>query len=231
MGHPGDCVEDDEDFVTSPLQTTAQKFMKLLEREMLNGRGDEWTRRWAVEDIGIPEELYLQMRANIKLSWKSAATTYDSFCDQRDLARARYLHVFMKSMDRGQFSTACRAIDSIVALDGLAAPGQLQLLLGDAAKSGITNTARDNVAILVEKMKNLAATRMASDDKIATVVKQIEDKTYAPGINGYPSHLERQDQLAQKKLSKIERMSLDQRLVNGTREIHGRDPNDDKDDE
>ncbi len=168
--------EDDEEDDKLP-DTTAQKFMRLLEQEMLNGRGEVRLREWAV-NLGVPNDSFSKMYAAIKLSWKQPQLSVDSFIEQRDLAHARYLSIYRKAMKIGHLSTAVKAVSCIVDLIGLAQPAQMEISLGEgsAAQKTITNSARDNVARLVEKMKARAADQGSTSAKVDNAMMLLEEK-------------------------------------------------------
>ncbi len=157
-------------------ESTAVKFMRMLERNMLDGWGKARTQRWST-DLGVPVDTFEAMWGAIRASWKQPTLTFESFMEQRDIARARYLDVYAKSMERGSFATALQAVTAIVKLDGLEQPEKLNILIGNATpgQGGITNTARETVAILVEKMKEMQAARQSSDNAVAHAVLKLEE--------------------------------------------------------
>ncbi len=165
---------EEEDIADAPT-TTIEKFMKLLETFMLEGRGENRLRKWATEEMGVPLELFNTMHGEIKLSWKQKAMSVETFTEQRDLARARYMNIYKMAMHGRQYKAALSAIEGIVKLDGLQSPEILQLTLGATTGQGqITNSARDQVAQLVNKMKQLAETRATNDAILEKAVERIE---------------------------------------------------------
>ncbi len=153
------------------------KFMRMLETRMLQGRTLGDCRKWAT-DLGIPEEAFLKMFGVIKQSWRSPQLTYDLFCERRDLARARYLDIYVRASEDDNYMVMLRAIEGIIKLDGLEAPTTLQLNIQDPGQ-GITNSARDQVAQLVEKMKQLAETRKLA----VAVTEEVIETTRVLDVN------------------------------------------------
>ncbi len=163
---------------------------------MLAGRSELRLRDWAKNEMGIPEEAFTRMYGGIKMSWQRAMT-FEAFCEARDINRARYLDIYTRAMLKDQFGTALRAIDSVVKLDGLEQPAQLQVTLGAITTpgQGITNTARDQVAQLVNKMKQLAESQMQDDELVEYATEKLQKEVIEVNENGeiegsYPSHLE-----------------------------------------
>ncbi len=150
-------------------ESPMQKIAKLLEENMLAGWSQLRCYQWCIE-FGIDRPTFDRMWDDIKRSWKMPTMTFSDFCDQRDLARARYTKVFNLSMKRNQVATALAAVEKIVKLDGLDQPAQLQITLNQNSTPGqITNAARDHVAQLMEKARRLAA---PTDDDIGPIIEE-----------------------------------------------------------
>ena len=182
MSNGEDVPDDDEadTLVESPMQ----KIMKLLEDNMISGWSQLRCYQWCIE-FGIDRPTFDRMWDDIKRAWKMPTMTFAEFCDQRDLARARYTRVFNLSMKRNQVSTALAAVEKIVKLDGLDQPAQLQITLQANSTPGqITNSARDHVAQLMEKARRLAAPTDDGLDEGPTIVEPLVKEKHRNGSNG-----------------------------------------------
>jgi hypothetical protein len=172
----GDSDLDDEGLEIQN-ESPIEKFMKLLERMMLEGRTEARLRRWAIDEAGIPDEAFSNMYCAIRASWRRN-TSFESFCEQRDLTRARYLNIYVRASRKDNYPMAIRALDSIVKLDGLEQPAQLQIAIATPG-TGITNSARDQVSQLVEKMRMLAQSRSVPDEVIEEATEVAENELNA----------------------------------------------------
>ncbi len=150
---------------------------------MLQGRTQKQCQKWAI-GLGLPAEkpddLFFQMWTQIKNSWQSNTLTFADFCDKRDTARARFNDIYNRALACGDgehqwtpnYQAALRALEGIIKLDGLEAPGQVEITV--AAAGQITNSTRDNVMRMIERMKQLAASREAEDPKIGAAIARLE---------------------------------------------------------
>ena len=165
-----------------------QALLKLLEDNMIAGWGQLRCYQWCLE-FGIDRPTFDRMWEDIRRSWKMPTLTFASFCEQRDLARARYTRVFNLSMKRNQVATALAAVEKIVKLDGLDQPAQLQITLSQNSTPGqITNSARDHVSQLMEKARRLAAPTDDGDD--GPVIEEPQVRPPVPGPNGHRGIIE-----------------------------------------
>lgn len=156
--------------------------MEILEQKMLSGWGESRCRTF-ITSLGITIDQFSHMYTSIKDAWQTPDITYERFMQQRDLARARYLNIYEKCMERGEHKTALGAVNSVVKLDGLEQPEKIQVLAGAAmSRPGITNSVRDTVSQLVEKMRELAAARQATD---AMMSGALVKATNGHGTNGH----------------------------------------------
>jgi hypothetical protein len=187
--------DTDADPVDSDPRSVLERFAKMLEQKMLDGRTRQQICTWAT-DLGMPEEVFVALYNAIRVSWQCATTTIEAAMEQRDINRARYLGIYRRAMELDNLSVAVHVVKNIVDLDGLAAPKQL--IVSDAPKQGaITNAARENVAALIEKMKALAVKQASSvEPHAAQALKRLEASAnasanghtngHANGTNGKP---------------------------------------------
>lgn len=181
-------------------ESPMEKLTKLLEDNMLAGWSQLRCYQWCIQ-FGLDRPTFDRMWEDVKRAWKMPTMTFATFCEQRDLARARYTKVYNLSMKRNQVATALAAVEKIVKLDGLDQPAQLQITLNQNSTPGqITNSARDTVAGLMEKMRLLAS---PTDDGGDNVIEA--ESTEAPNVpEGHKTVVNKKD---------------------GTIEIEGRYPN------
>lgn len=148
------------------LSPTGERFAMLLEKRMLEGHSDAANRSWATTSMGVPYERFIRIKALIVRSWSIEASTWEGLCEQRDSARAKYLEIYRLAIERENLPMALRALDSIVKLDGLerepVSPTTVNVSLG----TGITNNARETVARLIAKAKDLATTKTMDNGPI-----------------------------------------------------------------
>lgn len=160
----GDELDEDEPNLLD--QSPYEKIARLTEENMLAGWSQLRCYQFCIQ-FGFDRATFDRMWDDIKTSWKMPTMTFATFCEQRDLARARYTRIFNKAMKRNQLMVASNAVDKIVRLDGLDQPMKLELTLGQ--NSQITNAARDNVNQLMERMRQLAA---PTDDGTDAIIEE-----------------------------------------------------------
>lgn len=177
-------MEDfDDETESGPRDGTAlARFIWDLELNMLGGWNERRCQEWA-KTRGVDVNSFLTLYYQIKSNWRTEPMTLESFNDRRDMARARYLSLYVEARRRGNILGAIAANDRIVKLDGLDQPSKLHITVsneGDAPR--ITNSARDKVAQLVGEMKKLTAPKSDSEfDQDVADDHEEED----PGQNGH----------------------------------------------
>lgn len=135
------------------LSEAAESFMRLLEERMLEGKTDVSNRHWAIYEMGVPEDTFEKLKALILRSWKIDSSTYAKTVELRDITGAQYLHVYNLALEKGNLSAALKALDSFSRLHGLDQPSLAPVTLGGG---GITNSVRENVLRLLDRMQTLS---------------------------------------------------------------------------
>lgn len=147
---------DDPGETTDDLELSKlRNFVKLLELRMLEGHTEASNRTWATLDLGVPLETFEKIQATVLKSWKLAGTTQEVTSQRRDQIRQQYQYVYKMAVEKEKIKDALHALDSMVKLDGLdhTPEDSLKLTLTGGA---ITNTARENIGNLMNKMRELA---------------------------------------------------------------------------
>lgn len=142
-----------------PTLSALERFVDLMENEMLCGSGHHRVMRWAVR-FGVPQEVAQQVYDDIQLSWRQVGVGgYTEWCERRELARARASKIFRMAITKGDLKNAIAANKQIIDLDGLEAPKTLNINASATVQHHITNSSREQVAQLMERMKQLAEQR------------------------------------------------------------------------
>lgn len=178
----GETPTEDDEPQEQTRESAVRRFMRLLEERMLGGESRESLLAWAC-GLGVPEPTFAEAYKTVRLSWKTAGTTFADLSDKRDVARARYMLIYRKAMKQSNLMAALKAVEKMVDLDGLEQPIQVNHTLG-GAQGSITNLAREQVASLVDKMRMLAAKQAGVIDRQLNAALDEVDRKIT-GTNGH----------------------------------------------
>lgn len=155
----------------------------MLEDRMKRGMSSIYNQHWAEEELGIDAPTFKKFEALILHVWTEGRVTLESLNARRDLHRTRLTELYLKTLDKDDFKTALKALDSLARFDGLDQPGQLNITLN---KGQITNEARSNVMTLLEKMKAMAVSSVDKRKQLAITDQSFDDDDDEDEDDGSP---------------------------------------------